>query len=201
MRMTNSIRRASQIAATALIITVVTQLLYVASEPLGFAFNTDIVWALEVLAFLAVAIFGLALLPARPVAGAAIGIGGAFNVIQAGMGLVMFGPLREAGEAGLPAFQAVLAGAFLLYFAGKAAFALAGILLGLSLWQEAGGAAKYLGLAAIVTGLGGLGMNLLASVTGMQFVFPAGAAGTAATLFLAIILTAGIDRSEAPISA
>lgn len=201
--MSNTLRRTSDFAALALLVTVATQVLYVASGALGITPDRDIVWGLEVVAFLAVAIFGLALVPASPVAGAAIGLGGAFNMIQAGMGLVMFGPLGEAGEALAPAFQAVLAGAFLLYFAGKVAFALAGILLGLGLWKGASGAPKFLGLAAVITGVIALVLNLLMTFGGMQttiagmgLMFPAGGAGTAATLFLALILTASMNRTE-----
>jgi len=203
-----AIRRASQITALALIVTVATQLLYVASGALGVTPDRAIVWGLEVLAFLTVAIFGLALVPARPVAGAGVAMGGVLNVIQAGMGLVMFGPLGDAGEAMAPAFQAVLAGAFLLYFAGKAAFALAGLQLGVELWQSASGGVRFLGLAAVITGGIGLVLNLVMTFGGMQvslggmgLLYPAGGAGTAATLFLALILTASIDRADAPTSA
>lgn len=202
--MTNTLRRASQITALALLITVATQLLYVVSEPLNITPDRNVVWGLEVVAFLAVAIFGLALVPASPIAGAGIALGGIFNMIQAGMGLVMFGPLGGAGEALAPAMQAVLAAAFLLYFAGKVAFAISGVLLGLELWREASGATKFLGLAALITGVIALVLSLLMTFGGMQtsiagneLLFPAGGAGTAATLFLALILTASMNRTEA----
>ncbi len=206
--MTSSFHRISQIAALALIVTVATQLLYVSAGAFGITPNRNVVWGLEVVAFLIVGIFGLALVPARPVAGAAIALGGMLNVIQAGMGLVMFGPLGEGGDALGPVFQAVLAFAFLLYFAAKAAFAIAGVSLGRGLWKSASGPAKILGAAAIVTGAVSLVASTIMIFGGMQtsigetgLLFPAGGIGTAATLFLAVILTASIDRAETPTSA
>ena len=175
--MIKSLRPASQITAIALLVTVATQVLYITLGSPETPVNRDVVWGLEVVAFLVVAIFGLALVPARPVAGAAVAIGGVLNVVQAGMGLVMFGPLGEAGEAMAPAMQAVLSMAFLMYFAGKAAFALAALIIGIDLWRAAIGPVRILGLLAGLTGLIGLAINVLAMVTGMQFTFPAGGGG------------------------
>lgn len=187
--MTTSLNRAARITAIALLAIVVTQVLYISLGNFGITPNRQAIWGFETIAFGAIALFGMALLPARPIVGSAIGLGGTLNLAQAGMGLVMFGPLGEAGEPLGAAFQAVLAMAFLLYFAGKAAFAVGGIVLGWSQWQAGAGAAKIVGLLAALTGVAGLITNLVAVVIGMgDITFIAGAAGTAATLFLALAL-------------
>lgn len=169
-------------AAVALIITVVTQILYMAISSSGGTPDRDLIWTLEVLVFLVIAIAGLGLLPARPLLGAAIAVGGTLNVIQAGMGLVMFAPLMDAGAA----FSAVLAMAFLLYFAGKVAFGIAAMTLAADLWNNASGAAKTVGLLAGVAGLAAIVLNAVAILPSTDLTMPAGAAGTAAALFLAI---------------
>lgn len=188
-----SARRASYIAAFFLIVTVVTQLIYIGLRHNEIEFDSNTIWTIEAVAFLAISVF--ALVPsargsAHTAAWAAVALGGVLNVIQVGMGLAMFGPVSEAGEALAPAFQSILAGAFFLYFAGKFLFGFAGILLGLHLARIGGGAAKAVGGLAALTGLGALVTNLMGMSAGMDMVMIAGGAGTAATLFLAI--TAGM---------
>lgn len=184
-----SARRASYIAAFFLIVTVVTQLIYIGLRSAEIEFDSNMIWTVEAVAFLAISVFALVPMArgsAHTAAWAAIALGGVFNVIQVGMGLAMFGPVSEAGEALAPAFQSILAGAFFLYFAGKFLFGFAGILLGLHLIRIGGGAAKAVGALAALTGLGALATNLMGMSAGMDMVMIAGAAGTAATLFLAM---------------
>lgn len=184
-----SARRASYIAAFFLIVTVVTQLIYIGLRSAEIEFDSNMIWTVEAVAFLAISVFAcvpMARGSAHTAAWAAIALGGVFNVIQVGMGLAMFGPVSEAGEALAPAFQSILAGAFFLYFAGKFLFGFAGILLGLHLIRIGGGAAKAVGALAALTGLGALATNLMGMSAGMDMVMVAGGAGTAATLFLAI---------------
>lgn len=180
----------ARIAAFALIVTVVTQIIYITVSNMGGTPNRPVIWSTEVLAYLAIAIGGMALLPARPLLGAAIAIGGILNTIQVGMGLVMFPPLSGAGEALGPVFSAVLAMAFLLFHAGKIAFGVAAIAIARALWSEAHGLAKIIGALAGLTGLAAVVLNAAAIVPDTDLMFPAGAAGTAAALFLALALTA-----------
>jgi len=180
----------ARIAAIALLVTVATQIIYITVSEMGGTPNRPVIWSTEVLAFIVIAISGLALLPARPLLGAGIALGGMLNVIQAGVGLAMFPPLLEAGEALAPAFSAVLAAAFLLFHAAKVAFGVAAIAIARELWNAARGPAKIIGALAGLTGLAAVVLNALAIVPDMDLTFPAGAAGTAAALFIALALVA-----------
>ena len=184
-----TVHRSAQILALALATTVVTQIFYVVLSNAGVDFSRMIVWTSEAVTFMAIAVCGLVLLArgvSHSVAWAAVALGGAFNLIQVGMGLAMFGPVKDAGEAMEPAYKAILAGAFFLYFAGKFLFGFAAILIGTSLFKGTDMAAKAVGGLAVLTGLAALITNLLGMAKGIDMVFIAGAAGTAATLFLAI---------------
>lgn len=192
--MTFPFRSIARTAALALLVTVITQAFCIAASSSGATPNREVIWSLEVLAFVALAITGLALVPARPVAGAGIAAGGIFNTVQAGMGLVMFGPLMEAGDALSPVLSAVLAMAFLLYFAGKIAFGAAALALALPLWRGSG-LAKALGGLAGLSGLIAVILNLLAIYPGSDLTFPAGGAGTVAAFFLALALLRQPDQS------
>lgn len=185
--MTHSFTRAAQIAAITLIATVVTQMIYIAISRTGAEPPRDIIWSLETIVFVVSAIAGLALCSARPVIGSGIAIGGIFNTIQAGMGLVMFPPLMAGGDALSPVFTAVLAMAFVLYFAAKIAIGVAGIAAAVLLWPT-GGAGKIIGTLAGVTGLAAVALNTAAILPATDLTFPAGAAGTAAAALLALAL-------------
>ncbi|MGB7407586.1 MAG: hypothetical protein WA908_03710 [Pontixanthobacter sp.] len=194
-------RRSAQIAATLLIAIVVTQLVYFALSSAGMDINRMIIWTTEAVAFLGISVFAMIPLARGSqfsAAWAAIAVGGMLNVIQVGMGLAMFGPVKDAGEAMAPAFQAILAGAFFLYFTGKFLFAAASIVIGLGLFREAKAAAKFAGVLAIVGGIAALLVNLYAMAVGMDAVFLAGATGTAATLFLGFAIIAANVRAREP---
>lgn len=185
-------RRSTQTVIVALFSVVITQIIYVALSSAGADINRMVIWTTEAVAFLAMSLFGLILLVQSNSNGAAwtaVALGGIFNVIQVGMGLAMFGPLTDAGEAMAPAFQSVLAGAFFLYFVGKFLFGFAAILTGATLLRSGVGAAKGVGGLAVLTGLAAMATNLVAMAMGMDMVRSAGAAGTAATLFLGLALT------------
>lgn len=184
-------RRSTQILIVALFSVVITQLIYVALSSAGADINRTVIWTAEAVAFLAMSLFGLFLLVQSKSNGAvwiAIALAGIFNVIQVGMGLAMFGPLTDAGEGMAPAFQSVLAGAFFFYFVGKFLFGFAAILTGAILLRSGAGAAKGVGGLAVLTGLSAMATNLVAMAVGMDMVQSAGAAGTAAALFLGIAL-------------
>lgn len=183
------------IVALMLLSTVATQIFYIAV--VSGAENADtlrmIVWTWEAIAFSLAAVGGLVLAGRSPVAAAAfaaIAIGSITNVIQVGMGLAEFGPARGSEDSAV--FGTVIAGAFFLYFHGKALFGLAAIILGLAAFAKQSGLAKGLGAIAVLTGAASVLMNVYAMATGMGAenanVQPAGAAGTAATLFLGLLL-------------
>lgn len=185
--MTHSFTRAAQVAAIALIATVITQIIYIAISSSGAEPPRDIIWSLETIIFAVISLAGLTLLPVRPAIGAGIAVGGIFNTIQAGMGLVMFPPLMEGGEALAPVFTAVLSMAFVLYFAAKIAFGVAAIAAAATLWPTAG-VGKIIGALAGLTGLVAVALNTAAIFPATDLTFPAGAAGTAAAAFLALAL-------------
>ena len=175
----------------ALLVTVATQIFYITVISGGE--NVDglrmIVWTLEAITFSVIAMTALVLsgnAAFSRAAFAAIAIGAVTNIIQVGMGLAEFGPAREAADEAV--FGTVIAGAFFLYFHGKAMFGLAAILISLALFARLGGIAKIL---AGLTGLAGLIaaiINVLGMAQGMEFVQAAGAAGTLSTALLGVLL-------------
>ncbi len=189
-----------QAVPLAMIVLVVTQLSYVVLSNSGFEMHRRVIWTTEAVAFLGITVLALAALAQHSKlapAWAAIAASGVLNVVQVGMGLAMFGPLKDAGEAMAPAYEAVVAGAFFLYFAGKWLFGLAAILVGAAMLRGTG-LAKAAGILAILAGLAAMAVNLLGMATGMAWIFPAGATGTAATLLLAIALAMTLrERPEA----
>lgn len=179
-----------QAVPLAMIVLVVTQLSYVVLSNSGFEMHRRVIWTTEAVAFLGITVLALVALAQNSrlaPAWAAIAVSGVLNVVQVGMGLAMFGPLKDAGEAMAPAYEAVVAGAFFLYFAGKWLFGLAAILVGAAMLRGTG-LAKAAGVLAILSGLAAMAVNLLGMATGMAWIFPAGVTGTAATLLLAIAL-------------
>lgn len=173
-----------------LLLLVVTQILYVVLSSNGFEINRPVIWSTEAVVFLGITVLALVALAQNgrlAPAWAAIVVSGLLNVVQVGMGLAMFGPLSDAGEAMAPAYQATVAGAFFLYFAGKLLFGFAAIIVGAHLLRGRGVARVIGGLTAL-SGLAAMAVNLGGMATGMALVFPAGATGTAATFLLAVAL-------------
>lgn len=189
-----SARNAGQIAAIALLLSVATHALYVIKSSAGLGIASTAIWTVEAIAFAVMALFALVALARRasaPVVWASFAIGGVFNVIQTGMGLAMFGPLKAGGEAMAPAFQAVLAGAFFFYFAGKFLFGIAATVLGLALLKGPI-AARVIGGLAMLIGMAAIVLNGVAMAIGTQIGPWAGAAGVAAALLAALaVLTTG----------
>ncbi len=189
-----------QAVPLATIVLVVTQLSYVVLSNSGFETHRRVIWTTEAVAFLGITVLALVALAQNSKlapAWAAIAVSGVLNVVQVGMGLAMFGPLKDAGEAMAPAYEAVVAGAFFLYFTGKWLFGLAAILVGAAMLRRTA-LAKAAGMLAILSGLAAMAVNLLGMASGMAWIFPAGATGTAATLLLAIALAMTLrERPEA----
>ncbi len=183
-----TVSRAARLVALAMGLMVLTQIAYITLK--GDTLTGAMIWSVEATAFLAITV--LALIPLVRGAGGALGwaalsIYGLFNVVQTGMGLAMFGPLTDAGEALAPAFEAVLAGAFFFYFAGKVLVGVAGIVFGTALLREERAGTKAVGGLAALTGLAAIAVNLVGMLMGKDgVVYAAGATGTAATVFAAI---------------
>lgn len=181
----------TRLVAFLLVILVATQLSYVMLSDAGFQMHRTVIWATEAVVFLAIAVLSLTAL-ARDgqqlaLAWAAMAVSGVVNVVQVGMGLAMFAPLKDAGPAMAPAYQATVAGAFFLYFAGKLLFGFAAVIVGAQLLRGTG-LAKATGALAILGGLAAMVANMGGIITGMPMVYPAGATGTVATLLLAAAL-------------
>lgn len=200
----NHTRNAAALVALTLIASVVTQLLYFAllsgvdiveGWPLRSA-----IWSVEVIVFAlmaAAALVGLARDPRHPVVYAALALAGVANLVQAAIGLGGFLPAGEAGDAGGVVLSTILGIAFVLYFLAKALIGLAGIGLGLALWQRGSGAVKLAGGAAVLVGLAAAAVNGFALSTGTTHVFPAGATGTAAAVTTALALWLAANTRDA----
>jgi hypothetical protein len=179
--------------ALALLATVLTQIFYVATlAEVGMVEGwptRSIVWSIETLVFALLAVAALAAASADGryrLVWAAIAVSGTMNAIQAGIGLSMFLPPTEAGESGKVVFDTVLAGAFLFFFLAKALLGLAAVGLGSALLRKEAMPMKIVGGLAILAGISAALLNVAALPQGLALVMPAGAAGTAATLLLAI---------------
>ena len=200
--MTLQTHRAAQLIAAALIITAITQLVYVV---LGGGGNSHIaypIWRTETLTALVVALLGFIIVAEKPLVGGCLVTAGIFNVIQTGMGLSMFYQLGYGGEEPPnPVFFPVLFMSFFLYFAAKAALGVAAIAIGMELWKSiSSGIWRVIGPLSALTGLAALLLNVAAMMLGLGVVPFAGAAGVVASLFVALglmrVMTPGEDGSR-----
>ena len=180
--------RAAQIIAAALVITAITQLVYVilgggGNQPVAYP-----IWRIETLTALVVALLAFIIVERKPLVGGCLAVAGIFNVIQTGMGLTMFYQLGYGGDVPPnPVFFPVLRMSFFLYFAAKAALGVAAIALGMELWQaQASGSWRIVGVLSAIAGLGALLLNVAAMMLGLGVVPFAGAAGVVAALFTAL---------------
>jgi len=193
--MDSTTRRAGALIAATLLLTVITQVIYVAAlNGVGIVEGWPLrstLWTAEVVAFTVMAVAalgGLARDPVRPFLWSALAVSALVNAIQAGVGLSLFLPLTEAGENFAPVMGATVAGAFLFYFLAKLVLGLAAILLGLELFREGSIVEKIAGALSLLTGLAAALLNLAALRQSLDLTFAAGATGTAAALFTAIAL-------------
>lgn len=185
----------SKIVAISLMLTVVSQVAYMAAlSDVGIVEGWTVrsaIWTIELLLFAIIALTGLVGLTKAPqlqMAWSAIAVSGLANVLQAGIGLSMFLPATEAGEDFAPLMETVLAGAFVFYFLAKVFIGFAAIAFGMLLFRDQAVSHKIVGVLSGVSGLAALGLNVAALPQGLGLVLPAGASGTIATLFLAIAL-------------
>jgi hypothetical protein len=179
----------ARIVGIGLLITVLTLVLLFAirSAPAGVHAppHALVLWKIEAVAYLAITVFGMALVRSHPLTGSALSAGGALNVIQLGIGLSMFRPLLDGGPGLEEMFTPVWMAAFFFFFAGKAALGLAGLSYGRALWSSATGAMHWLGGATALTGLLGLLLGAAGMVTGQVLIWQSGGMGTIAALVLA----------------
>jgi len=198
--MENTTHSYKKIAAVALFVTVATQILYLAlltdvDTVEGWP-TRSIIWTVETLSFTALAVAAFAAMTQNGnnrLIFSAIAVSGLFNALQAGIGLSMFLPPAEAGEAGELLGQTVLIAAFLFYFLAKVLTGFAGILLGLSMFRSGTGAVKLVGIVTVLISVPAMLINIYAMPSGfdLSVLLPAGASGTLATLFLAISIWMG----------
>ena len=185
----------SKIVAISLLLTVVSQVAYMAAlSDVGIVEGWPVrsaIWTIELLLFSIIAaagFIGLIRTSKSQLIWSAIAMSGLINIIQAGIGLSMFLPATEAGEDFAPLMETVLAGAFVFYFLAKVFIGFAAMACGLLIFRRGTVLFKVTGVLTGVSGLSALGLNIAALPQGLALVLPAGASGTIATLFLAITL-------------
>lgn len=189
--MTFTPRRAAIAVAIALLATVATQLFYIGVvSPSDDALLRKITWVTEMVLYSVAAVAALALISrgSTPLVWSAIALASVANIFQVGIGLAEFGPAGEASDPKV--FASVLGGAFFLFFHGKAMIGVAAIGAGLGAMAEKRNSTKAFGGLAILAGISAAVLNVLGMADGMAWVFPAGAAGTAATALLAALVLA-----------
>lgn len=182
--MQNVTRGPARFLALLLLVTVATQIFYIAvvsaagdDTPLRPA-----TWLVELLAFSGIAVTGLTLAVRdtdRAIAWSFVALAGLLNILQVAMGLSMFGPAMEAAEAVPQLFATILAGAFFFYFFGKVLLAAAAIALCASAVRNGAGTTKAIAGLTLLAGGASLVTGFLALVDSKAWMFPAGAAGTA----------------------
>lgn len=181
------------LVAGALLLTVATQVFYVAVVADAGA-NTPLrplTWFVELAAFLIIVVLGLTLATRQPAAAtwwSAIALSGLLNLLQVAIGLSMFNPAMEAGEGQEQLFATVLAGAFFLYFLAKLVLGMAAVALGAAAWRLGRGAARVVGAVGVASGLAAGVLNALAMTDAERWMFGAGAAGTLATALVGVLL-------------
>ena len=184
------VNRAAQLITIALLVTAVTQMIYVLLEGSGKSHIAYPIWRTEALAALVVALCGFVIFQRHALVGGCLVVCGLFNVMQTGMGLTMFYQLGYGGDAPPnPVFFPVLRMSFFLYYAAKAALGVAAIFLGTGLWQDnTGGIWRILGLLLAASGAAALLLNAAAMAMGLGVIPFAGELGVVAAILTAVTL-------------
>ena len=160
--------------------------------------DRQFIWGIEALLFVLLSAFaGAALVQTKrhALAFSAIAFSAVLNVIQVGIGLTQFGPVREAvklnADLGSIA-SSVVSFSFFGYNAAKILLGLAAILIGLTLFKSAKTLSKSLGGLAVLVGVLAFVTNSVLMMFGLQAdIIPrqlAGGSGVVATLLLALCL-------------
>ena len=160
--------------------------------------DRQFIWGIEALLFVLLSAFaGAALVQTKrhALAFSAIAFSAVLNVIQVGIGLTQFGPVREAvklnADLGSIA-SSVISFSFFGYNAAKILLGLAAILFGLTLVKNAKTLSKSVGGLAVLVGVLAFVTNSVLMMFGLQAdIIPrqlAGGSGVVATLLLALCL-------------
>lgn len=160
--------------------------------------DRQFIWGIEALLFVLLSAFaGAALVQTKrhALAFSAIAFSAVLNVIQVGIGLTQFGPVREAvklnADLGSIA-SSVVSFSFFGYNAAKILLGLAAILFGLTLFKSAKTLSKSVGGLAVLVGVLAFVTNSVLMMFGLQAdIIPrqlAGGSGVVATLLLALCL-------------
>ena len=196
----------SKIVAVSLLLTVVSQIAYMAAlSDVGIVEGWPLrstIWTIELLLFSIIATTGFAVLARTSqlhLAWSAIAIFGLVNIVQAGIGLSMFLPATKAGEDFTALWDTVLAGAFVFFFLAKTFIGFAAMAFGLRLFRGQKSLIKGTGIVTGIAGFAAIVLNIAALPQGLTLVVPGGASGTFATLFLAVAILLNA-RSEQPSS-
>ncbi|MGB3470502.1 MAG: thiamine biosynthesis protein ThiC [Erythrobacter sp.] len=194
-----TLKRTAGIMAALLVLAAVTQAIYTVLYIGEVDINRKFLWSIEAVLFTALTAFaGAAMMQAKRYAlgWAAIVFASALNVVQVGVGLVMFAPFREVAQAvpeAAPAAGAIVAFSFFVYNAAKALLGLAALVFGMAALTRAGArGAKALGGLTALVGVIAMTANALSMALGRDFSgeLPlAGGSGVLATVLLALVLT------------
>ena len=185
--------------ATFLLLAAILQLIYTFLFLKAPDVNRQFIWGIEALLFVLLATFaGAALVETKryALAFSAIAFSAVFNVIQVGIGLTQFGPVREAvklnADLGSIA-SSVISFSFYGYNTAKILLGLAAILFGLTLFNSSAKTlSKSIGGLAVLVGVLAFVANSVLMMFGLQAdIIPrqlAGGSGVVATLLLALCL-------------
>lgn len=185
-------KRTIQIAAYLLLAIALTQALYTGLSAAGISVPRSMIWGLESLFFTflaAIAGGAMAQTQSYHVGWSAIGISAVLNVVQVSIGLTMFGPFFEAAgqvEGMAPAAGAVVAYAFMIYYAAKLLLGFAALIFGLA---KLNAGSRVLGGLTALVGVFAMLSNGALIMLGRDAFLPsavAGGSGVAATLLLAL---------------
>ncbi len=189
-----TVKRTVQITAGILLLLVVTQALFTVFYIVADDVPRQLLWGLEGILFTTLAAFaGAAMVQAKNyhLGWSAIAFCSVLNLVQVAVGLTMFATFKEIGgeiEALLPAYGAVVAFSFMIYYAAKLLLGLAALVFGMVKMNA--GARALGGLTALV-GVVAMFANAILIMFGRDGFLPsqvAGASGVFATLLLAICL-------------
>lgn len=192
MKFTNA--RIIQITTYLLLALVATHALYFIFRTAEIPVPRQILWGLECLLSAILAAFaGAAMVQSKNyhLGWSAIAFSAVFNVMQASIGVTMFGPFRQAArqlEELAPAAGAVVALSFMTYYAAKLLLGFAALIFGLAKMSQ--GSRALGGLTALVGGIAMLANTVLITF-GRDAFLPSGVAGGSgvfATLLLAFCL-------------
>lgn len=192
MEFTN--RQTARITAYLLLMLALTQTFYTVLYMSEIVPPRQLLWSLEAVLFAMLAVFsGAAMVQAKHslVGWSAIAFSAVLNVVQVGIGLVLFGPFHEAAnqvDALGPVAGAIVALSFMIYFVAKLLLGLAALIFGLA--KMADGSKVLGGLTALV-GVVAMLSNMILIMFGRDGFLPspvAGGSGVVATILLAVCL-------------